>query len=435
MATFKFNYKKEIKQNPFIGFTSFNHFNGQPLFSDKIADAKGSMLETTDYESYPVPAGVEENGRSQGFHPDCSVAYFRVLWKDFEPEQGKYNFKFIQDILDGAKSHNQSVMFRLMPHSTTERDDVPKWLRNIIVCPERPLGQRVKESPRDDKFLYIFADAVKAFAKQFDTNPTLDVVDICLSGAWGEGYLVNDYSPQAVNYLVDAFIQGFKHTKLLGQIARTDYIVKLNEQRPIGWRADGIGKPHIHEVTYSVRVPQLPKDIWVKSPVSFESFWWLTEWKRQGWDVDKIFDWMLDLHVSTFNNKNFPVPFEWKDNVDRFVSKMGYHFVIDSCETNVVDGKLDLSLIIDNVGVAPIYNKIPLKFAIKTENGIYESISDIDITDWLPGKNTIKLSLPLAVEGGKVKVGMGIFNDDTFIHFATDAELDGKYYTIAEIDL
>ena len=26
-------------------------------------------------------------------------------------------------------------------------------------------------------------------------------------------------------------------------------------------------------------------DIWKKAPISFEAYWWLGEWKRQGWDI------------------------------------------------------------------------------------------------------------------------------------------------------
>ncbi len=429
MQKVNFKYQREEKQNPFIGFSSFNHFEGESLFSDKIVRADGGMLETTDYESYPVPSGVEQNGREQGFHPQTTVAYFRVLWKDFEPKQGEYDYKFIQDILDGAKAHGQTVMFRLMPHSTTARDDVPNWLKEIIECPERPLGQRVKESPKDDRFFYFFADAVNALANRFDGNPNLFAVDICLSGAWGEGHGVDEYSPQAIDYLVNAFVKGFKKTKLIGQIARPDYVTKLNAIRPVGWRADGVGKPDILNMFYKKVVPQMPSDAWEKAPVAFESFWWITEWQRQGWDFDMLADWMLSCHVSTFNNKSFPVPYDLKENVQRFLDKMGYHFVIDSVEAEVSTDNINIQLTVDNVGVAPIYNQIPLNFAIITYDDSKNHVTDIDITKWLPGKNTVKVTLPL--NGKKpFKLGVGIFNEEHYVCFATDAKKQDKYYIL-----
>ena len=115
------------------------------------------------------------------------VAYIRVLWKEFEPKEGEYNYAFIQDVLDKAKAKEQTVMFRLMPHSTCERDDVPDWLKELMPCPARPNGMRVKDSPTDPKYLKLFGQAIEKLGERFDKNETLDCVDVALGGAWGEG--------------------------------------------------------------------------------------------------------------------------------------------------------------------------------------------------------------------------------------------------------
>ena len=134
----KFTYKPEEGINPYIGFMSFQHFRGEKLYSDSVVKPENNFTETEPFECYPIPEDVEENGREQGYYPDSSVAYIRILWKEFEPIQGEYNYKFIEDIIEKAKAHNQSVIFRLMPHSTRARDDVPEWLKALIPCPERP---------------------------------------------------------------------------------------------------------------------------------------------------------------------------------------------------------------------------------------------------------------------------------------------------------
>ena len=43
-----YSYKsgKALKQNPFIGFTTFQHFLGDPLYSDIIVDPNNNALET-----------------------------------------------------------------------------------------------------------------------------------------------------------------------------------------------------------------------------------------------------------------------------------------------------------------------------------------------------------------------------------------------------
>ncbi|MBQ7368703.1 MAG: DUF4832 domain-containing protein [Clostridia bacterium] len=80
--------------------------------------------------------------------------------------------------------------------------------------------------------------------------------------------------------------------------------------------------------------------------------------------IDALFSW----HVSTFNAKSLPIPWEWKDKIDEWIAKMGYHFVIDEVETaeSVKRGdKLSVRLVIDNVGVAPIYKRLPLYIRLK----------------------------------------------------------------------
>ncbi|MBQ8508934.1 MAG: hypothetical protein IJ493_03405 [Clostridia bacterium] len=80
-----FNYRPEESQNPYIGFVSFQHFCGEKLYSDTIVRPEANMCETKNVECYPIPDGVAENDREQGFYPDTTVAYIRVLWKEIEP--------------------------------------------------------------------------------------------------------------------------------------------------------------------------------------------------------------------------------------------------------------------------------------------------------------------------------------------------------------
>ena len=67
---------------------------------------------------------------------------------------------------------------------------------------------------------------------------------------------------------------------------------------------------------------------------------------------------------------------------------MGYHFVIDEVETaeSVKRGdKLSVRLVIDNVGVAPIYKRLPLYIRLKNADCDKMFETDVDIRQWLPG--------------------------------------------------
>ena len=430
-----------VVTNPYIGFTSFNHFRNGKLYSDCITGSGNiASCETESFECYPVPSGVEEKGREQGYYPDTTVAYIRVLWKEFEPKQGEYNYDFIQNILDTARENGQTVMFRLMPHSTCARDDVPDWLKKIMPCPERPDGMRVKDSPTDPRYLKLFGKAIEKLGEKFDKDKTLDCIDVSLGGAWGEGS--TSFPQEDLIALMDIYVRVFKNTKLVGQFSNVVMIDHISAMRQIGWRADGLGSPRHMKEIYPERLKSLNKDIWKIAPVSFESYWWISEWYRHNWDIDEIIEFTLSQHVSTFNTKSFPIQWVLKDKIESWLKKMGYRFVLKETtapDSAKVGGKLTLTLSVENKGVAPIYNDIPLKLYIESDEICYELISGIDVGKWLPGVYTeeFTVSLPKEMKAGKYSLKLGINDGDKFVRFAnTDICGDGGIYigeTIIEV--
>lgn len=433
-----FKYQKEEGQNPYIGFTSFQHFRNEALYSDLVVRPENNLTETEHVECYPIPSDVKQNGREEGFYPDSTMAYFRVLWKEFEPEQGKYNYQLLEELLGQAKANEQYLIFRLLPHSTRARDDVPDWLKKLIPCPERPDGKRVKDSPTDALFLELFENAIRKIGERFDTNPRFHTVDICLPGAWGEGHNLHLYSEEELTKLVDTFLEAFPNTNLVAQVGLPWLIQYVNEKRHIGWRGDGCGSPkHIHEL-YPQRIAKV-QDIWKTAPISFEAYWWLGEWKRQGWNIDDIIEKTLGWHISMFNAKSLPIPEEWREKVEYWISRMGYHFSPDYFkfpECVQIGKTVEFEFCMENCGVAPIYEAIPLKVRLIHEKMEYVFETDIDIRKWLPGKHvhTIAICLPEVMAVGKYTLEIGIVGQDApMIYLCTDAIRDGRYYQMGEL--
>ena len=55
-----------VVTNPYIGFTSFNHFRNGKLYSDCITGSGNiASCETESFECYPVPSGVEEKAENK----------------------------------------------------------------------------------------------------------------------------------------------------------------------------------------------------------------------------------------------------------------------------------------------------------------------------------------------------------------------------------
>ncbi len=438
----EFGYKKESGQNPYTGFMSFQHFRGEKMYSDIVVRPEANRTETERVECYPVSADAEENGRAEGYYPDTRLAYIRVLWKEFEPERGKYNFKFIEDILNEARTHGQSLIFRLMAHSTRKEDDVPEWLKALIPCPERPDGERIKDSPTDPMFLELFLKAVKALGEKFDESPEFYAIDISLPGAWGEGYKLELYPDNVLEVIVDTYTSVFKNTQLLTQLARPNLIKYARESAGVdlGWRGDGLGSPeHIYEL-YPPMIEKIP-DNWKSAPVSFESYWWLGEWERQGWDIDEIIEKTLSWHISSFNGKSMPAPEAWRDRIDYWVSRMGYHFTLNfvDCPNEVRAGEeLSFKLSAENVGVAPVYKPAGIFFRLVSGGAEYSFAANTDVRTLLPGKHGINVTSPIprTLPAGKYSLEIKMqFKNGEAIYLATDAEPNGDHYKLAEINI
>lgn len=438
-VTNRFGFASERKLNPYIGFMSFQRFSGDPLYSDCVVKPENNMCETESYECYPVPSDVEQKGDSQGFYPESSLAYIRFLWKEFEPERGVYNYQFIEDIFEEARAHGQQVILRIMAHSTRARDDVPEWLRSIVECPERPDGKRVKDSPTDPKFIELFLEAVKRIGERFDGDPNFYAIDISLPGAWGEGHKLELYPDNILEVIVDVYTSVFRKTRLFGQVGRPGLLRYANQKITTGWRGDGFGHPLHMDELYPPNVEKV-KDMWRTVPVSFESFWWLGEWKRQGWDIDAVIEKSLEWHISSFNGKSLPIPFEWRDKVEAWISKMGYHFVIGSFthpKSAEPKEEIELSLDVYNKGVAPIYTKIPLVVRLSNEACCFEYKTDVDIRRWLPGNNEENFSIKLGdLPLGEYKLSIGITGFELpSVVFCTDAPSDGDFSVVGRIEI
>lgn len=212
----------------------------------------------------PCPKALKKKVENKAIIPIPRLRISVFYGKKFEPKQGKYNYAFIQEILDKAKAKGQTVMFRLMPHSTCARDDVPDWLKEMMPCPERPDGMRVKDSPTDPRYLKLFGQAVEKLGEKFDKNQTLDCVDVALGGAWGEG--CQSFPAEDMKALMDIYVRVFPNTKLIGQFANVNMLNYISEKRTIGWRADGTGSPkHMNEI-FPARFPLLKKEFWKTAP-------------------------------------------------------------------------------------------------------------------------------------------------------------------------
>ncbi len=378
----------DVLINPGIGFMTFQRFNGDEL---------NAGLKWT--EGYPIEYQEFKGSLENKAHPLTSIAYFRIYWKFIEPEMQKYRWDLLDRALKTARERGQTLMLRIAPYGTEASNDVPDWYRRMVGDDSGNLPEKKwRTNPEDPRYVRYFGGMIRALGERYDAHPDLESVDVSIVSAWGEGERSDLLTQPTREALVNCYLDTFKNTHLLMQLtdARTNgYALS---RRAVGWRVDCLGDmggfspnwSHMRDIYPENIVDYGVKDAWKKAPVSFEVCWVLQYWKNQGWDVDYILDQSLKWHISSFNAKSSPVPPEWQPQIDRWLKRMGYRFVLRKLTYPAAvhsSGVLAISSWWENKGVAPCYRRFPLALRLAGEKHTQVLLTGADITSWLPGDN------------------------------------------------
>ena len=378
----------DVLTNPGMGFMTFQRFNG---------DALNEGQKWT--EGFPIAYQEFKGSLENRNHPATTIAYFRVYWRYIEPERGKYNWEQFDNALKAAHDRGQTLLVRIAPYgsSGTAKDDVPDWYRAEAGDESSKLSDKKwRTDPESPRYSERFGGLIRAFGQRYDGHPDLEGVDLAIVGAWGEGAGADKLTAKTREALVDAYLESFQRTPLLMLLTDAKTNKYAISRKPVGWRVDCLGDMGGFSPTWSHMCDYYPEAIvnfgmaeaWRKAPVSLEVCWVMQTWKDKGWDVDYIIDQSLKWHISSFNGKSSAVPAEWKPQVDRWLKKMGYRFVLRKFTYPPVvaaRGKLDFASWWENKGVAPAYRQFPL--ALRLKNASHSAVlrTDADIRTWLPG--------------------------------------------------
>jgi hypothetical protein len=157
------------------------------------------------------------------------------------------------------------------------------------------------------------------------------------------------------------------------------------------------------------------QEAWRHAPVTMEACWTMQFWKNQGWDVDHIIDESLKWHISSFNAKSSAVPAEWRPQVERWLKRMGYRFVLRKFTyPAAVRARASLAFTSwwENKGVAPCYRRFRLAFRLKNSQRTEVLLTGADITTWLPGDNLFDnaVTVPANLPGGEYDLDLALLD-------------------------
>ncbi len=430
----------DVLVNPGIGFTTFQRFNG-----DKLNPG------TKWTEGYPIEYQPFSGTLHNENHPDTSIAYFRIYWKFIEPEEGRYRWDLIDRALATARERGQTLMLRVAPYGTGPDNDVPAWYRTLSAeDPKEKLpDSKWRVSPENPNYARCFGRLIRTLGARYDGHPSMELVDISIVGAWGEGSGSEFLSQPVRESLLDAYIDSFRKTPLVIQPTDVKTNAYANSRAAVGWRVDCLGDMGGFSKTWCHMFDYYPQsiiqfglaDAWKKAPVTMEACWVMQHWKNENWDIDYIIEQSLKWHISSFNNKSSAVPPEWKPKVDGWLKRMGYRFVLRkfTYPSRLRAGdKLAFTSWWENKGVAPCYRGFSLALRLEGSSASAVLATDADIRTWLPGDSLYDAAVfvPAHLAAGEYQLSIGIVDPQTrvpSVRLAIDGRDSTGWYPLGKL--
>jgi hypothetical protein len=379
---------------------------------------------------------IQDEKDLTGF-PGMDHLYLRLAWAFLEPEEGKYNWSYIDDIVEKYVPKGYKISFRISCKETgpapgsvpVEIDSIryatPYWVVKAgAKGKERPAFGSASWTPvwDDPIFLEKLNNFHKAFAEKYDGKPWVRYVDIGSIGEWGEGhtYFSTRVAPtmKEKKTHIDLHLKHYKKTQLIicddflatgvieqDKTALLKYVldnhISLRDDSPL---VQGYMKNDL--ATWTVRHPSFFLDPYKTMPTVFElehygkvksNGYWLgkngeniiTEFKVSGAEVFRnavkiikptyigfhgyLGDWLTD-------NPEF---------TKEMLNKCGYWYFPKSIySTNYKNGNLSIEIEWFNKGVAPAYEVYQLKTKLiptdKTAKTINFEIDNSGNKNWLP---------------------------------------------------
>jgi len=392
-----------------------------------------------------------------------SSAYFRFYWSEVEPVEGQIDFPMFDKVLARARKAGQKLAFRIMCAGTSEQYlYVPKWLKDMgcrgFEYQYQGQGPKHWVPDMDDPIFqkYHFR-LIKELGKRYEGHPDLDLVDIGSVGLWGEWHMggtgVSIPSVQSRLAIIKAWCEAFPGTPkvmLLNELEGLKYAAANG----CGWRADCLGDmggfskmwSHMKDF-YPLQIQKAGvQDAWKTAPVAFESCWDMRKWVKEGWDVRYIFDFALNVHASYVNNKSAPIPEGTREEIERLLRRMGYRLVLRELRHAKAAKRgrpFSLSMIWENVGVAPPYRDYMLGFQlvdVKNRSNAYEFMGKNSIKGWLPGKKEVveTINIPRETNPGLHGLAVAIVDAATkkpSIRLAIDWHTRDGWYPLSQIEI
>lgn len=306
--------------------------------------------------------------KNPDFWNKTSITSFKILWKEIEPEDNKWDFTIINNILKFCKDNNKTASLVIYPSWPGNSSyEMPAWLsKNMKTKTYAYNAQQTFELPdwNDQNYLKQIKELYSELAKRYDGNKYLETLDFRAFGWWGENHTYSSgpdfpdkypiaYYPSEKTWIemADFISSQFRETSILINIAAYPLganIFPYLIEKGIGVRFDGVG-PDSAVITNSR----------ITGKASLAGCTTYGEWARPineyindgSWNIDYICNTIFQGHYSMLL-----CPYDWSDaeylyryrreELEKLINAVGYKLYISQMTDN--------SFVVKNAGSSSV---------------------------------------------------------------------------------
>lgn len=351
------------------------------------------MTKTTLYNYEPEDKilhnpyiGFAPMAKYEGTVGDNTLVYVELTWRDFEPEEGKYDFDSIwrDNNLKRWKKEGKKVVFRFVCDSPDDEKhmDIPDWLYKKTKDGsfyDISYGKGYAPHYENKKMIAAHAKAIKALGEEFGKDDFFCYIELGSLGHWGEWHVKYDDgierfpTEETARAYVEPYVEAFPNAKLLMRRPFSfvkDYSMgvyndmtgaKKDTKEWLNW----IEKGGVYDEPKSKYALKSEKNIWNHAPVGGEftsSMSWDTMLRK---NLSQTVEYISKSHMSFIGPHTLRANVEalnYKEAARKISDCLGYRYAVKEVKTSVNSqiGYLAINVTLSNNGTAPIYfERIP----------------------------------------------------------------------------
>lgn len=440
---------------------STNMIVDNSIVSVKTPDKEITLVQSASDDILSNPGvGFAPWARSkETINMDTRLVYVDMSWREIEPTKGKYEFDLFEkkNNLAVYRKQGRNVVFRFyMDYPSDKKEmDIPDWLYEEIeedgTWYDNEYGQGFSPNYSNKVIFKHYTRLIKALGKKYGQDDFFMYIELGAIGHWGEWHVDYDYGIDRLpkyevrkNY-VDPFVNNFKNSYFLMR-----YPLIEVEKYGFGLYNDMIG--HEESTDYWLKMMDGGKwsqteeyelvnshNTWNSYPIGGEFTSSLNDEFMLKTNLNSTLEQLKRSHQSFIGPKiltNMSSYSQYESSLNEILKNLGHRLYVSSFELKEKDSIVNVSMVFNNDGIAPIYTDVDVVLHIYDEHNeiLTKNINEyIDIGS-VTSSNTIDFTINnIFMREKEYKVGISLddpVSNKPIIEMAMNDEISDMVYLI-----